>query len=425
MDHRCHLHPSTYEKQSLCPPISLGVFRVSKQLYEEALAVFFSFNKFFVSLSSRRSLQWLVKCQRNVLQSVRSLRISFSRGMSAALSHESQAGTELITLWEAACAYLGANLTPGLVRFSLYCVVRNELAATRTVSPLELLPIMATCKIELGPGEDKNIQAIARKYVQKLMRRDEEQFPIERLPSTLRSRVLFYTDLVSRPRSGCDARSGKMQIFNGRFLHPPSECCGKCSDVANQCVCITKPSAISSTCQCALVPVCLIWLSRSLSDEAISTFYLQNKFLFLGDLLKNLDMLKRMPDSSVKLIRHLHYEMDERLLEKLMDPYHAVHAHWSMFIAFVRDNFNLSRLHFHISTEDFWDFGRMRNPGYKKAVILTPLRGLQGLRGASLDIPSLSVAEKEEAERAMVGPRYVPLTEEERQRVTRGEDAGD
>lgn len=135
-------------------------------------------------------------------------------------------------------------------------------------------------------------------------------------------------------------------------------------------------------------------------------------------------MLKRLPSSSVKLIRYLEYQMHEDLLEKLSDPYHIVHENWSIFITFVRDHFNLSRLYFHLSTRNVLFLGPLQDQKYRRAAFMAPLRVLEGLKGASLDVPSFSSEEKEDMERAMVGPRYVKLTEEERARITRGEDLG-
>lgn len=336
--------------------------------------------------------------------------------MNAAISDEGPKGNQLTTLWAAPCTYLKANLAPSLVRFSFCCELSSAVAARRTATSLELLPMMASCEIRFGPDEDKTFQALARRTVQKAMKQEDKQFPIERLPSTLRARVLYFTELVARPR--------KIQIHNGRQSPQFLGCCGNCSDAYHYCLCMSRPSTISDTCQCVIVPSCLFWLSRSLSDEAISVYYLETQFRLSGDPLRNLAMLKRLPSSSVKLIRYLEYQMHEHLLEKLTDPYHIVHENWSSFITFVRDNFNLSRLYFHLSTEDFVFLGPLQDPRYKRAGIMAPLRVLQGLKGASLDIPSFSPEEKEDVERAMVGPRYVKLTEEERERITRGEDVG-
>lgn len=344
--------------------------------------------------------------------------------MSEGLSEEGSIGEQLSALWAAACDYLGGHLTPGLVRFSLQCELSSMLAADRVTSSLELLPVMATCGVRLGLDEDKTFQALARRTVQRIMRHDDEkQFPIELLPSTLRARILYFTDIVARPRALWHARHGKMCIYNGKLLKQPHLCCGQCSDAEGNCTCNTRPSAFSTTCACVIVPSCFFWLSRSLSDEAISVCYLENDFRLSGDPQTSLKMLQQLPSSSVRLIRSLEYRMDGNLLEQMMNPYHSVHEHWAAFISFVRDNFNCSRLYLHVSTGDVWDsdvHGWMHNSKYRRTAILAPLRRLRGLKGASLDIPSYGLAEREDAERAMVGSGYVKLTDEERREISRG-----
>lgn len=220
--------PCLFDTTCFCPPLHVDLLCVSKQVNEEALAAFFNFNKFAVCLNSSQSLEWLLRCPPTILSSVRSLRIRFGRGMNAAISDEGPTGNQLSSMWAAACTYLKANLTPGLVRFSFGCELSSAVTARRTATSLELLPMMATCDIHFGLDEDQAFQALARRTVREVMKHRDKQFPIERLPSALRARVLYLTELVARPRSLEFAKEGKMHIRNGRQLPQPLGRCGSC-----------------------------------------------------------------------------------------------------------------------------------------------------------------------------------------------------
>jgi len=403
----------------VCPPIPVNLFCISSAIYQEVVTVFFQFNKLLINGRAHHSLENLQRLERKALPSLRYLHISLDDHAPAELADAGALGAKAAGQWSAVCDYIASNLTPRQSCFHVYCQMTEALAAKRITGPLGKLPVMKKCGLRLGQGKDDTFQTLARATIRKIMGQpDETSFPLERLPSEIRSHILYYIGLVA---SVAHSRSwgAKMYIRNGVKSPRYDRCCGKCTEAKGECCCISRRSAFSTSSDCVVIPTVLLRLNKLISPEAIDVCYGKNQFRFVGDPLLNLNILLCLPRHSVKLIRHIYYCFGLVSIIRLSKPECMARRHWIEFVHFLMQSMDVTQLSLHITATTLWRFSAIGGWPAEMIIdteraILAPLREMRGLKSAFIDMVGHGNKEIESIEREIVGQGYGTITHDVR-----------
>lgn len=184
-----------------------------------------------------------------------------------------------------ALGHILSHMTPFSLHLGIVTNVSNAEMARRLLEPLNSISTLADCAIHLCKQYDPDLISIARRYALQAMGKSsiETLFRIMDLPRELRLQILESTDLVIgvgevewSPKRGYRLNSGSNacgpeHLFYSRYLSDPF--------LKQGFFCQMYNCGFSRHCHCWSPPAALFLSSRALRDEALATFFGNNRFV--------------------------------------------------------------------------------------------------------------------------------------------------
>jgi hypothetical protein len=238
--------------------------------------------------------------------------------------------------WQGLWKILSPNINQDRLKLFLTCDMADVELADGFLQPLLQAPILQLrqCSIRLSSGNKvpaslyyprldslKELATLARLNVERLTRQPiQSPFRYGDLPKEIRLQILEYTELVSqfdlawttRQPEALSYQSLKSKFYEHRRFQPEeSNCCWKCSPMADICSCFLRHGAFSTTCTCWTMPTQFFLVDRKMKDDAELVFYSNNHFLILPRTktedtnLGIYDFLTHLPENGLRYLRSL------------------------------------------------------------------------------------------------------------------------
>ena len=253
---------------------------------------------------------------------------------------------------------LGENLRPGQVKLTFGFDALDITMANNVTKLLLQLPIMKECTIRLGDKPTLNMRQLAERTATKMKGIDDslskkvtDPFPSGQLPKELRLMVLKHTDLVRSREHGFAVQDLQMWIPE-KSLMPLQTCCHGCKNAGDICCCQRIHAAYSTTCKCPWPPICLLFMSKQMREEAIEVLLTSN-CIHLRKPDKAFQFLRSLRPSDLRYIRCLEIDFYPRRI--IAKGYFALRYHqlqWTTLSKFIVENFNLTKLFLRINSEE-------------------------------------------------------------------------
>ena len=331
-------------------PIPIDLFCTCSRLYQEAIAVCFSINRVELYGTSSNNLIALKNLPRQALPALRALHLRLNRDESDDLEDDGILGQKTAAELNVLCAYIASKIIPRQVRFVCTAYADDSLAAERIVVALKKLPVMKTCAVRLGTGSIDGLCTPAGAVVDEIMK-SRNQFPFERLPFEIRSRILYFTDLV---RNGIHHRYddghgclNRIYITDGRMHRYGIMCCHFCTE-NTLCCCNFNQSSFSTTCKCSASSTELFRVSKLVSTDAFAIFYKYARFRLGGNVLRSIQCLIQLPHNAVKSIRHIEFLFFPQGPCALWGLEHSPRHRWEKLLHFLMHDVNKAPLTLHV-----------------------------------------------------------------------------
>jgi hypothetical protein len=362
LDRRCDCGEEPYEEsceRRWCSCISAPseLLYISHKIEEEVRYVFWSEHTFTVCMSDIGGLDVLYALPGNAVQQMTSLVIRLnvyecengfrckrwdcelychpgcrSRGHDNFIN-KARSGyfKPVLREWKKMCEFLAKRILPGKLKLAFICDTDDVETAEEIVLPMKQLPALKECAIRLGilpignTDVRSKLQQIAGKTAQQLTKRwIDRPFRFLDLPQEIQFQILSYTELVAshdlqHVSAGCVSGRNPVAFFervgvdfdkNGEDILNATECCGKCVDASEICLCQARHAAFSTTCTCWRMPTAIFQVSQKMRNDAESIFYSLNHFHTPEDtwsckVLPILQFLQRIPPRAVKYLQHV------------------------------------------------------------------------------------------------------------------------
>lgn len=344
------------------PNFPMALFRVSRQVHEEAARIFLK-NRFAMLLAYRSDLDYFQVSLGWAFSRLRSLHIELRPGDGRFFKMRGGMHGTAWNTWAAFCRQVKEKM-PALDVFSLKCKVRMPEVADKLFDHMQGFPGLLSCGIHFNPSPDDGLQVKVKQFCWKMTGRlDPLSFPFARLPKEMQLLVLEFL-LTNRsdpysPRAGNSLSEGfrclesVVTFQNRRYLRAhdvrPMMCCGMCSPSQAMCFCFSRQCAFSTTCSCFSTPLPYFLVSREFYNMARHIFYSKNVFAFVEeDPEEMLRITHNIPTSTFMQIRRLafkfpyHHRMPYRLNAQKIEE--TAFLSWSVLRRFIREHFDLPRL---------------------------------------------------------------------------------
>ncbi|KAK6953638.1 hypothetical protein Daesc_005943 [Daldinia eschscholtzii] len=208
---------------------------------------------------------------------------------------------EHIAAWQDAAKHILSHATPGKLELYLVCDTAEEdsEATSAVLQPLLDFPgVLAECELRLLSERKKHITDLAEELALRIKGIDPNlrkgPFPFMRLPTEIRRQVLRYTDLVVPSNQVQWSPNKGFHICRwGNCIHEecrPYYLCDKCRPL--HCMlqtyrlaeflgnfCRRVCSGYSPRCQCWETPQALMFVNRTMYQDACDVFYRYNRII--------------------------------------------------------------------------------------------------------------------------------------------------
>lgn len=435
----------------LCPALPKQLLLVNKTIHKEAHDVLYSENGFVVRAHKADDLNVLRSLSGRSISMMTRLLVrlncwpcprghdpaNFRRGIcipcralvstsDLPLRTDSRESVKMAQAWEEVCNILAANVTAGQLDLTLISDADDvEIAKrimNRIMKPLESLPQLKSCAIRLGRSRNNELRTLARTTSLQLTATSQ---PTEQpsagksimdLPPEIRLRILDYTHLgkegdFSQKHKNLQVEGGTLCVrTDRRQLILRKMCCNECNFTKLDCCCPLRYAAHSAACQCRILPLELMLVSRQMNMDACETLYATNTFVFRQTFVETLKFFQSLRPSTLKLIRHIAFELETdqtKFWNKTQEP-------WTALVQFISSNLTVSRLIMTIDPfEDdehamWWDEHPHVASGMRDTYVgLTQVvkAQLSGLRGYHLKL-SLHSELRPDLEESVMGPEW-------------------
>jgi hypothetical protein len=366
-----------YQPDCSCPGLPKQLLLVSKAVYNDARAILYGENKFAVRAHKARDLDVLKTLSGRSIQEMTCLMLRLNcwpcpRGHDLAnLAHgrcmvcnaptstsdyplvagRSSEAEDMLQAWAKVCAVLTSQVRAGRLCLTLICDVDDIDTAERVVKPLFGIPRLKSCTIRLGRRRDEKLRSLARVTSLKLTDTYQHAGPgssrisFASLPPEIRLRILRFTHLgewgsFSGKHTGLLIEEQTLVQRVGPARKPLKMCCHCCSFTKKDCCCPVRYAAYSDSCQCRVLPLETLRVSRQMNMDASEILYSTNTFVFRGAFADTLRFLRSLRPSTLKLFRRICLA----LMDNQSRNWSKREENWSAIIRLIRDNFCLSAL---------------------------------------------------------------------------------
>ncbi|KAL1984193.1 hypothetical protein VTN96DRAFT_9414 [Rasamsonia emersonii] len=408
---------SFYMQSCEHPPIPVSLFRVSQAVYEDAAMVFFSMNRFQLTL---RNLDDLIKFKNATgswLEYMQSINVTL-RCYDGRILKSITRAKSTFNLWEKFCSLVGRHM-PALKHFSFDCRVNDVETAQKVVGHLDCFHNLTDCALRFDSIANPELQEIAKKAAVEatVMRpRSSPSFPFLDLPEEIQLMVLEHLLVVRWDPfvQSSEFAAGHLIWVHRKEVKPRSlYCCGTCSPNLRNCFCSLRQNAFSTNCSCFVSPMPYFLVSRHMYSLARDVFYSRNRFSFVGDDPQVMfRFLHRLPRESLSMIRHITFAFPRAhryVIRVDRQRYESVQMDWSILIRFITEHFRLQCLS--INIVDMGSGAPMSNASETWTKFMREvLKGFAPLQGVRRFQAYLAEDREHEtdAEKAIMGPDYEP-----------------
>lgn len=392
------------------PSLTPGIFAASRAARQELETLFFSHNRFTISLSSKKDYKEFVLSTRFGLQHLKYLNVNLGQLHYRYLKlAESGYHRVILNIWANFCQNAMQKM-PSLRQFSMKCKVRDLEVASRIIRTMDPFPTLLHCAFHFAETQDDDIQPVIRRAAWRLTGRlndDGLQFPFMMLPKEVQLMILEYL-LIQHcdPYLPSSERAPSVVGFLDRKIRPtvnsPLACCGTCSPSGARCFCETSQTAFSTSCTCFRSPLPYFLVSRQFYQDCHSLFFSRNHFTLMEDEPEPImRILTSIPTYTFMQIRHLSFKFPLvwRPLKSAKSE-NAVLLSWSVLRRFILEHFDIPLLSLYIV-----DLGsRFSSPGRSRFMrrMLKEFTALQNLRDFRVYLADDPAFEKE-LEQAVTG----------------------
>ena len=281
-----------------CSKLPYSLLYVSKAISKEVVHTLYSGNQFSISAHGKGGLEPLQRLRPGALAALRSLSIRLNNcscvyGHSSfpgrdispchrlckgygihdkAIGSEARQDKALLRAWCDLAQTLSRSITPGVLKFSLACDVKDLHTANQIIAPLKQFSSLETTSIRLGEKPNHELYELARSRAVRLIGQLDSNSSYSysyHLPEEVLEQILSYTDLIA---------SYDLEWLPGHGL-VPFDCCKTCVATLDSCSCAFYHAAFSSTCTCWRLPISLFLTSRVVRRIATAAFYSKNRFV--------------------------------------------------------------------------------------------------------------------------------------------------
>ncbi|KAI8847916.1 hypothetical protein BC829DRAFT_395000, partial [Chytridium lagenaria] len=322
-----------------CEPIPISLLLISKQIHKDALQAVYSANSFIIS-SWPSDCNALEKLPDNGLAVITRLFVDMKA-----------TNTKLITDAESFASFISKRLTPKNLDLTLRCDLSHveDPDAFRHVI-LSKLSILLRVSLQLAPKFNKKLFKIARALGTQLMGIKtylDDPFPLQDLPSHVRQRIFWYTDLVPKKLKVLDCNAKHISLSEG--------CCGQCSPIGKVEHCsrltgIKKPSRLACCCSTIVgfsstddsvqFPFGLFRASKELREDAMAVMLRENRIRLDDNFNNCLAFLQGFPIRALRQIQHLDIYISGYEMEGSREV-----IEFTDLLAFIAQSLDLHRLH--------------------------------------------------------------------------------
>lgn len=367
---------SDSEPGCYCPKIPKQLLLVSKAVYNDTCDILYGENSFIVRAHEAKALNILKSLSIHAIHVMRYLmvrlncwpcrrghhRANFSRRLcmtcqtpiassDCPLRTGDSESEDMVQSWFEVCQILESNLVAGRLTLSFICDVDDMEIAKRILEPLENIPRLRSCDIRLGRKRNDDLRSLARKTCLKLTAANQlpehgsSHVSFADLPREIRLRILEFTHLGKHghPRHYTKLAIEKktlVQREGGHNLILQKMCCNACNFTKKDCCCPLRYAAYSASCQCRILPLELMLVSRQMDIDASEILYSTNTFVFRDAFDSTLGFLQSLRPNTLRLLRHVAFALEPSQTGNWSLQEEA----WNSLIRFVRDNFSVSSL---------------------------------------------------------------------------------
>lgn len=302
----------------ICPHIPSQLLFLNKLIHSEVQELLYSMNKFVVRGRDAEDFESFQALSNEGIQKMRYLLVRLNSQPYCRSdhhwSHDKETGEcrecqklgsgSIIKCWEAVCNRLAA-IPPGCLTVEFICDAKDLTTAEQFLSPMNALPRLKQCTIQLGRQHDSDLTSLARSTILRLtggvqhLESSSSPFPFLSLPTEIRLLILKFANLVPQSSNADDNIIITKNHFDVRlslsYFHAYGKCRCRCAFNRRHCSCQTYYASDSAACKCRLLPLNLLQVSRQVYLEASELLYSKNTFIFgspLPDILKLLESLR-------------------------------------------------------------------------------------------------------------------------------------
>lgn len=255
LEEDCHYYRSTCGHSSpihelglecFCSPLPWQLLYVSRTVHDEVERVLYSHNRF--RLTTKRDKLSLsngydiLRLEDEFLAPLHALSPQASKALR---SLDIECGPifdeRSAEKWLQICNFLASKVALPYLSLGVSCEVQGELATT-IVQELESLAgvgHLKECAISLGTKHIEELAQLAKSTVLRLTDRSAvpaKVFPYAQLPPELRTRILYFTELVPIYNE-VQWYSDGIEIQQGKIFRPTGNCCATCTPTLAVCSC--------------------------------------------------------------------------------------------------------------------------------------------------------------------------------------------
>jgi hypothetical protein len=365
------------EPDCVCPEIPKQLLFVSKAVYSDTHDILYRENSFVVRAHTAKDLVVLKTLLGHSIRQMRYLMVrlncwpcgrghdpaNFTQGRclvcqtpistsDSPLRLGSSETEDLAQSWAEVCSILESNIADFQLCLTLFCDVDDIETAKQILLPLEKIPRLKSCAIRLGRNRDDELRSLARTTSLKLTSANQlaeyssSRISFMDLPREIRLRILEFTHLG---KQGTFFKNyTKLAIEKKTLVQrtgPPNKilrkmCCNTCNFTKKDCCCPLRYAAYSPSCQCRVLPLELLLVSRQMDIDASEILYSTNTFIFRDSFDSTLSFLASLRPSTLKLFRRVNFVFNS----DQTGYWNLQEEAWTELIGFIRNNFSLSTL---------------------------------------------------------------------------------
>ncbi|CAH0034449.1 unnamed protein product [Clonostachys rhizophaga] len=272
----------------------------------------------------------------------------------------------IIKCWEAVCNRLAA-IPPGCLTIEFICDAKDLTTAERFLSPMNALPRLKQCTIQLGRQHDSDLTSLARSTILRLtggvqhLESSSSPFPFLSLPTEIRLLILKFANLAPESSIANDDIIVTKNHIDFRlslsYFNASGKCGCRCAFNRRHCSCQTYYASDSATCQCRPLPLSLLQVSRQVHLEASELLYSKNTFIFGDPLPDILELLESFRPEMLRDFRHIRFDLGiiYRKIgfarqDRTRWTWEDFDKDWVSLLSFIAKSFEISKLLIKIDT---------------------------------------------------------------------------